>query len=153
MSFLTRTLRTAVLRPQSTLTFTSIRHASGASKYPNAAGDQSYPSHPVTGDPNDPRNGKNLRGDQVQGIGNPEDFANPHDVAQAEQTGHDTSKAASTMTPSSGSAGETSAAAASSGILSSLGIGKTHALNDGEDSYVPKVIQSTSMWILYRIPF
>jgi len=138
MSFLTRTLRTAVLRPQSTLPRTSIRYAS---KYPNVAGDQSFPSHPVTGDPNDPRTGKNLRGDQVEGIGNPEDFANPHVVAQAEQTGHEST--ATTMTPSSGSAGETSDAAAGSGILSSLGIGKTHALKDGEDSIVPKVIQST----------
>jgi len=148
MSFLTRTLRTAAFRPHSSLPLTSIRYAS---KYPHPAGDQSFPSHPVTGDPNDPRTGKNLRGDSVEGIGNPEDFANPHDVAQAEQTGHDTSKAASTLTPSAGSAGETADAAASSGILSSLGIGKTHALNDGEDSIVPKVIQSTLMTTLHYV--
>lgn len=75
MSSLTRTLRLLPRAARPTAPLTTFRHASG---YPNVSEDQSYPSHPSTTDPKDPRVGKNLRGDQTFGIGDPADFKNPN---------------------------------------------------------------------------
>ena len=75
-----RIARTALPRPTSSFTpLTSIRHASSK---PNAAQDQSFPSYPNTTDPNDPRHGKNLKGESVEGVGDPAKFKNPNMVTE-----------------------------------------------------------------------
>jgi len=63
-----RIARTALPRPTSTFTpLTSTRHISKTSNLAN---------------PNDPRHGKNMRGEEVEGVGDPAKFQNPNKVTE-----------------------------------------------------------------------